>query len=163
MSPNQSADEANLQKAQLQALFDKTLLDNGYIMQFDFDPLRDTLALFVRVPLSEEDVREHHIVFSGIRTLYYQTGLLSPPKTETAEFDPAVGLAWSWVGYNFYDRPVIIRVVDPPRGLEAVGGVTVNFALDLMLSNGVLLLAASSVSIDDQHFEVSFPPRPESS
>lgn len=161
MSPDQSADGANQQKAQLQALFDETLLDNGYIMQLTFDLFHDTLALLVQVPISDEDVRNHRIVFSGIRALFYQTGLLFPPQAEAAEFDPAVGLALSWVGYNYYDRPVVIRVVDAPRGLEKVSGVTMNFALDIMLSNGVLLLAASSVSIDDVHFDVGIPPKSE--
>lgn len=159
MAPDQSVDDNNQQKAKLQALFDETLLDNGYITQFAFDLFRNTLSILVQVPLSQEDVREHRVVFSGIRSLFYQNELLFPPEAEEEVLDPEAGLPWSWAGYNYYDRPVVVRWIDAPHGLERVG-MTMNFALDIFLSNGVLLLAASGVSIDGQYFDVGIPPKP---
>ena len=150
--------EPDQQRTELQDLFDRTLLDNGYIMRFTFDLFENRLTILVRVPITQNDVREHRVEFRGVRALFYQNELDFPWEDVAAGYDPAVGTPWSWAGYNYYDRPVTIRLVDPPSGLKQVG-ITVNFALDVF--NGVVLIAASGVSIDDEYFDVGLPPMPE--
>ena len=153
--PNVDSDQ---QKKRLQDLFDMTLYDTCYITKVDFDLAHSKLTILFNAYVGADETLEHRVVFSGVRALLYQHELHWPFEPTPDDFIPPRGVLWAWAGYNYYDRPVIVRVIDPPHGLEPVDGVSMNFALDLSLSDGVMLIAARGVSIDDKSFDVGLPP-----
>ena len=150
------------QKTELQHRIDTTLLSNGYITKFDFDLFDHEVSIKVRVVTIDGEVRIHQIIFRGVQALFYQDALKFPASDTpiAAEYVTANVVEWLWMGYEFYEHPVVVRVVDPPPGLEKVNGVRMNFALDLGFSNSVILIAASGVKIDDEDYYVGRPRLP---
>jgi hypothetical protein len=126
-------------------------MDSSYITRFDFDLFDHEVTIKFRVPTSGE-VLTHQIVFRGVQALFYQDALQFPLSNAPIDVEHVTSnvVEWLWMGYEFYDRPVIVRVVDPPHGLEKINGVRMNFVLDFGWSNSVILIAASGIKIDDQ-------------
>ena len=102
------------QKAELQRLIDTTLLGDGYLTKFELDLFDHEVTIKVRVPWSADDVHAHTIIFRGVEALFYQNRLMFTSSDTAVETRLANALTWPWMGYEYYDRPVVVSVIDPP-------------------------------------------------
>ena len=131
----------------------------GWILDLQIDLFRSTITYRIRGPYGKE---HHTVVFSGVSSFYYTRGEGTTRFEEP--YHELFGDTWAvseWTSARYYPNGVGVANVEGALGsIESqwVGrhATTPNFAIEQLA--GTFFIEASRVQVDDQVFEVGYPP-----
>lgn len=147
-------------------VLDKNLLnqalavaDGGWIVELNVDLARHSLSIKVYVSGPNQ---YHLFIFSDVVSFYFTRGYGDYRYEETGhELDIGLWGISEWTSAGYYPKGVgTVAITAEPGSYESqwVGRYSTNpnFAIEQLV--GMLLIEAGQVQVDDQVFEVGFPP-----
>ncbi len=132
-------------------------LEEGRILNLEFDILYHSINLKIKVYQSEEKFEIFNIIFSNVSSFYFVSDI-GKERFNMWEPDPGDTKELDSIGY--YKSGIGSIKVTAHKGMKGENWAnywysSANFALELLI--GALFIEARSITINDKTYEVGYP------